>query len=95
MLRALDFLGAEVALADVTAGDPVVVRANYYPAWQAFADAQEVPLYSSNGQLGFTAPRDGTYVVRLAYPRYGLVNSLALLSALCGLVCLARWPRRH
>ena len=92
-LRSLDLLGADVALADVKAGDPVVVRANYYPAWRAFEDQQEVTLGNSNGQLAFTAPRDGSYVVRLEYPRYRWLSALALLSVLAGVVCLSRWPR--
>ena len=92
-LRSLDLLGADVALADVKAGDPIVVRANYYPAWRAFVDRQEVPLGNSSGQLAFTAPRDGSYVVRLEYPRYRWLSALALLSVLAGFVCLSRWPR--
>jgi len=92
-LRSLDLLGADVALADVKAGDPVVVRANYYPAWRAFVDRQEVSLGNSNGQLAFTAPRDGSYVVRLEYPRYRWLSALALLSVFAGVVCLSRWPR--
>jgi hypothetical protein len=92
-LRSLDLLGADVALADVKAGDPVVVRANYYPAWRAFVDRQEVSLGNSNGQLAFTAPRDGSYVVRLEYPRYRWLSALALLSVFAGVVYLSRWPR--
>jgi len=92
-LRSLDLLGADVALADVKAGDPVVVRANYYPAWRAFVDRQEVSLGNSNGQLAFTAPRDGSYVVRLEYPRYRWLSAIALLSLFAGFVCLSRWPR--
>jgi hypothetical protein len=34
-LRNLDFLGGEVELTGITAGAPVRVRANYYPAWRA------------------------------------------------------------
>ena len=35
--RALDFFGANIELADVTAGSRVVVRTHYYPAWRADA----------------------------------------------------------
>jgi hypothetical protein len=92
-LRSLDLLGADVVLAGVKAGDPVLVRANYYPAWRAFVDQQEVSLGNSGGQLAFTAPRDGSYVVRLEYPRYRWLSALALLSLFAGFVCLSRWPR--
>jgi hypothetical protein len=92
-LRSLDLLGADVVLASVKAGEPVVVRANYYPAWRAFVDQHEVSLGNSGGQLAFTAPRDGSYVVRLEYPRYRWLSALALLSLFAGFVCLRRWPR--
>jgi len=91
-LRNLDALGAEVSLVDVRAGDPVVVRANYYPAWRAFVDTAEVPLSSLGGQLSFRAPRDGTYVVRLEYPRYAWLSAMALTALLAGAVVLRRWP---
>jgi hypothetical protein len=91
-LQHLDFLGADVALVNAKAGDPVVVRANYYPAWQALVNDRDVPLYSSEGQLAFRAPRDGSYVVRLEYPRYRWLSLLAILSMVAGTICLMRWP---
>ncbi len=91
-LRNLDVLGAEVSLVDARAGDPVVVRANYYPAWRAFVDTAEVPLSSSGGQLAFRAPRDGSYVVRLEYPRYAWLSAMALTALLTGAIVLRRWP---
>jgi hypothetical protein len=96
VLRALDPLGAEVALDGVKAGDDVVVRANYYPAWRAHADGVPVELRERNGQLLFPAPRDGTYVVALEYPRYrGLVVG-ALGTFLAGIALLAAWqPTRR
>jgi hypothetical protein len=91
-LRNLDFLGGEVALVDASAGEPIVVRANYYPAWRAFLEGQAVPLYSANGQLAFRAPRAGTYVVQLKYPRYGWLTLIAITSITIGTICLRRWP---
>jgi hypothetical protein len=91
-LRNLDFLGADVDLVDVRAGEPVVVRASYYPAWQASAGGSAVALYDSEGQLAFRAPRDGTYTVRLDYPRYGTLSLLAVVALLGGMAALARWP---
>lgn len=91
VLRALDPLGAVVALRDVAAGDPVVVRANYYPAWRADADGTAVALYELNGQLAFRAPRGGSYAVRLEYPRYRGLTLAAIAVFLAGLVGLAAW----
>lgn len=92
-LRNLDFLGADVVLDGVRAGDPVVLRANYYPAWRAAAGGVEVPLFASDRQLAFRAPRDGSYVVRLEYPRYRWLTIPAVAVLLFGLGVLSRWPR--
>jgi hypothetical protein len=91
-LQRLDFLGADVTLTNAKANDPVVVRANYYPAWRAFDSETEVPLYAANGQLAFRAPRDGSYVVRLEYPRYRWLSLMALASMMAGTIVLRRWP---
>ena len=53
----------------------------------------DVPLLRSAGQLAFSAPSDGSYTVRLAYPRYRGLSVLALLALLVGGIALARWPR--
>jgi hypothetical protein len=89
-LRNLDFLGGEVELTDVVAGAPVVVRANYYPAWRAFADGREVALFDSAGQMAFRAPAAGSYVVTLEYPRYRWLSFLALTAFAIGCWFLAR-----
>ncbi len=94
-LRNLDFLGADVELADVRTGEPVVVRTNYYPAWRAHAGEVDVPLYAAAGQLAFNAPSDGSYTVRLAYPRYRLLTCVALAALTAGLIGLTRWPKRR
>ena len=93
-LRNLDFLGAEVDLMDAAAGEEVVVRTNYYPAWHALAGGHDVPLYSSGGQLAFRAPRSGSYIVRLEYPRYTGLSVVALIVFLGGAMALWRAPRR-
>jgi hypothetical protein len=93
-LRALDFLGADVVLTDVFAGDLVVVRANYYPAWRASSGDAGVPLFSSGGQLAFQAPRDGSYTVRLEYPRRRGLSLLALAAFLIGAFALSRSRRK-
>ena len=79
-------------LAEVASGDEIVVRANYYPAWRAYSDGRELALYARDGQLGFRAPRSGSFVVRLAYPRYRAVSAVALTALVLGLWALYRWP---
>ncbi len=93
-LRNLDVLGADVDLVDAISGDPVIVRSNYYPAWRAYLNGREVPLYSSNGQLAFRAPKEGSYTVRLEYPRYRWLSFIAVISIVTGIVGLRRWPRQ-
>jgi hypothetical protein len=91
-LRNLDWLGADVELRDVRAGDAVVVRTNYYPAWTAFLGDRAVALHDSAGQLAFKAPSSGTYTVRLIYPRYRALSVLAILAFVGGALVLTRWP---
>ena len=92
-LTNLDPLSADVELHDVAAGDPIIVRTNFYPAWEASVNDQRVPLYAHEGQLAFTAPSAGSYVVRLEYPRRHLLSIVAIASLLLGMLALAYWPR--
>jgi hypothetical protein len=86
----MDWLGANVALEQVTVGEPVVIRTNYYPSWEARVDAQPVALYSSEGQLAFRAPASGSYVVRLEYPKRRWLSLMAVGAFLLGAFMLAR-----
>ena len=89
-LRNLDFLGGDVLVRQARAGDPVVVRTNFYPAWRATSAGRDVPLFESGGQLAFRAPAAGDFIVRLDYPRYHALSVLALLSLLLGAWWLSR-----
>jgi hypothetical protein len=89
-LRNLDFLGGDVELTGVTAGAPVRVRANYYPAWRAYLGDRAVPLYAADGQIEFVAPGGGNYVVRLEYPRYRWLSLGAIAAAIAGAWLLSR-----
>ena len=91
-LRNLDFLSGEVQLTDARAGDPVIVRMNYYPAWRAYVRDGRIDVYESGGQLAFRAPENGSYVVRLEYPRYRGLSLMAVCSLILGLALLANWP---
>jgi hypothetical protein len=92
-LANLDFLGGDVELTDVAAGAQIVVRSHAYPAWRAYDGAAEVALYDAGGQLAFRAPRSGSYVVKLVYPRYHGLALMALAAFAIGVVLLWRWPR--
>jgi uncharacterized membrane protein len=94
-LANLDFLGGDVQLIDVVEGSPVVVRANYYPAWRARDGDRGIALYSADGQLAFRAPRDGSYVVRLVYPRYRRLSILATGVFVAGAMFLWLWRNDH
>ena len=89
-LSARDWLGATVSLTNVRAGDETVVRTNYFPAWTARFGGEAVALHSSDGQLAFRAPRDGTYDVALEYPRRPWLPVLALAALVAGLLACAR-----
>jgi len=92
-LRNLDFLGADVMLSGVEAGEPIIVRTHYYPAWRASAAGRDVPLFAIDGQLAFRAPHDGDYRVQLWYPRYRAISVVALMALILGVWTLSRWPR--
>ena len=72
--------------------DFVVVRANYYPAWTAHTDEGPVALFAREGQLAFTAPKGGSYVVRLQYPARRRLSVFAIVAFLAGAVVLT-WIR--
>jgi hypothetical protein len=82
-LVSTDPLGGLVRLTGVEAGDRIVVRTHYHPAWQAVAAAGPIVTMAVDGQLGFVAPASGSYDVTLVYParRWLLVLSALLLAA--------------
>lgn len=94
-LRAPDLFGADVALTDVVAGDRIVVRTNFYPAWRARRRDTAVAVYDAGGQLAFDAPASGSYIVRLEYPRYRALNVGAAIALFLGVAALSRRPRRR
>ena len=97
-LVAFDPLGARIALDGVQAGAEVIVRTNYHPSWRAGVEGSggaAVRLMAVDGQLAFLAPRDGSYVVTLTYPRRPWLVVLALAAVLLGGWTLARWPGRR
>ena len=88
----LDPLGARVLLRDVTEGNEVVIRTNYYPVWSAYSNATPVPLFSVGGQLAFRAPQSGSYEVRLEYPRRVLLLAACAAAFAAGLVAMYYTP---
>ncbi len=90
-----DPLGAQIAIDGAQAGAEVVVRTNYHPSWSAHVGGTglAVPLESVRGQLGFRAPRDGSYIVTLVYPRRPWLTVVALACVLLGALILARRGR--
>ncbi|MFA5157208.1 MAG: hypothetical protein WC532_07500 [Candidatus Omnitrophota bacterium] len=73
-----DFYAKEIILSGVKQGAKVVLRSNYFPAWRAYYKNKEIRLIDVDGQAGFLAPDSGNYVVTMKFPRYALLNILAL-----------------
>lgn len=92
-LRDWDPLGARIDLDDVRAGDRVIVRTNYHPAWIAQVEGERVPMFAADGQLAFEAPADGTYEVRIEYPRRPWLFSVALIALAGGVMAVGRIRR--
>ena len=95
-LLAFDPLGARVALDGVQAGTDIIIRTNYHPSWRAEIEGDDdaVPLVRIDGQLGFRAPRAGSYVVALIYPRRPWLGVTAIVAVLLGGWILSRWRGR-
>jgi hypothetical protein len=83
-LERVDATGADVVLSGVRAGEPVVVRTNFHPAWRASAGDRPVALRARGGQLSFEAPCSGDCVVALRYPRYPGLIALGIVACLLG-----------
>jgi hypothetical protein len=97
-LQPESMLDGRVHLTAVTEGTPVVVRANFFPAWTAHAGGRDVPLFDRDGQLAFLAPASGDYDVELEYPRRRGLIAVALLALIAGsyllsLTCVTRSSR--
>lgn len=94
-LTAFDALSGTVSLTDVRAGSPVTIRTNYFPAWSAMSDGRPVALRDYGGQLGFEAPRDGSYTVTLSYPhRPGLIVLAILVFIVAQTLAIRLTPGR-
>jgi hypothetical protein len=93
MLSDMTPFGARVALTGVRAGDQVVVRMNYHPAWRAYAGTQPLDTLDAAGQLAFAAPADGDHLVTLVYPRRRWLWIVALGAGAAGIWAVTRVSR--
>lgn len=87
--------GASVVLSNVRAGEAVVVRTNFHPAWTASWQDRPVPLIDRDGQLSFDAPCDGSCRVVLAYPKRRALLVIAVLALVLGGALVARIRERE
>ena len=86
-----DYFEKHVILSGVKKGAKVTVRSNYFPAWKAYYNNKELALINSEGQVGFIAPDSGNYGIIFKYPRYTLLNILAIIALSCS--CLLSCKR--
>jgi hypothetical protein len=73
------YFSKKIELRNVVKGETIVVRSNYFPTWKAFVDGVVIPTSNIGGQLGLTAPRDGSYSITLQFPKYRLFSILAVI----------------
>ena len=90
ILEPVDALTGRVKLSAMKAGEPVIVRMNYFPAWTATSNGRPVELRAKDGQLSFNAPSDGDYVVDLEYPRRRGLILVACMVFVIGILLTAR-----
>ena len=84
---------ADLVLRGVRAGDPVIVRTNFHPAWTAHLDGRPVPLVARDGQLSLDAPCSGDCTVSLDYPAHRALLPLALIVIVVAGLWLGRTVR--
>src|SRR5215471_1771193 len=84
---------ADLVLRGVRAGDPVIVRTNFHPAWTAHLDGRPVPLVARDGQLSLDAPCAGDCTVSLDYPAHRALLPLALIVIVVAGLWLGRTVR--
>ena len=70
----------------------LMVSEIYYPAWQAYVDGQQVPLYVADGALRAVAVPSGEHTVELRFESETLRTGLLISSAAAGLLVLL-WLR--
>jgi hypothetical protein len=81
--------GARIELESMRAGDRVVLRTHYYPAWDAFVDGQSIALAELDGRMTLNAPRDGDMTIELRYPKRRWLLILALATIVIGSVVMS------
>ena len=87
--------GGSVTLDAARAGERVIVRMNYHPAWRAEFGGADVPLRNVNGQLAFESPFSGEGTVTLVYPRPLWALAVALVALLAGIAATLRFSGRQ
>lgn len=94
-LVSLSMRGGVARLTDVRAGERIVVRTHFHPAWEIAAMGRAVTPIDSGGQLAFAAPADGSYDVALIYPaRRWLLICPLIAAAACLLFDRRRPPNQ-
>lgn len=74
------YFDKKIRLLNALKGDTISVRTNYFPSWKAYCNGKRLPISDVNGQIGWTAPLDGNYIVTLKFPGYAMFSLLALFS---------------
>ena len=77
-------LGATVHLDQVNRGDRIVCARTIFRRGAHPLTEQRIPLFDDDGQLAFSAPRAGSYDVRLEYPQRHWLTLLALVAVVIG-----------
>ena len=86
--------GNNTVLLDVEAGGPAWVTAAqcWHPAWRAYVDGVEIPIWRANHAFqAFEVPQ-GRHVIRIVY-KDEWFRCGALIGLVCALVCLELWRR--
>ncbi len=69
-----------IKLTNMTKGEEIIARFNYFPAWKAYCGNQELDLRNKDGQVMFLSPESGDYKVVFYFAKYKLFSALLLIS---------------
>ncbi|WP_330598705.1 YfhO family protein [Christensenella tenuis] len=73
----------------------IVMAQNYYPAWKAYIDGKETPIYIANGTLQGVDVPEGTHTVEFRYvPDYYYIGAAISGGTVVFLVLYFIWNRR-
>jgi len=75
-----DFYRKTLRLSDMLEGEEVLLKSNYFPAWKAYFNGKRVDLREKDRQVLFNAPANGSYSIKMVFPKYAPLSIVSIAS---------------